>query len=350
MLTRITLSHFRNYHRRSFAFSPAITLLTGKNMAGKTNVLEAVALLAFGKSFRAKKETEMLRWESEIGSVSGIWQAGNDQTKLEVRMTHGMVNGKKTQIKKYSVNEIPRRQIDFIGNVRVVLFWPEDMKLVIDSPSIRRKYLDSVLVQVDREYRRNLFSYERGLRQRNRLLDRIHEGKANRSQLVFWNQLLIRSGQYISSTRERFLSAINLHTIGNAVYRVEYDKSSISEARLVTYADQEIAARTTLVGPHRDDFIVYEIIGSIPRDVSRFGSRGEQRLAVLWMKLAELEYITSCTQSRPTLLLDDIFSELDDIHKHVVLHIAKKQQTIITSADEATENMLHGHSHEIIRL
>lgn len=292
----------------------------------------------------------MLRWDEQMGAVSGIWKQDGESVILETRITCGIVQGKKTQIKKYLINGIPKRQLDFVGTIRVVLFWPEDLELVIDSPSVRRKYLDGVLMQVDREYRRNLFSYERGLRQRNRLLSNIKEGRASSSQLLFWNALLIKAGQYMTDKREQFLSAINAMQMGSAIYHAEYDKSIISETRLASYAFQEIAAQTTLVGPHRDDFIVYETIDGQPRDVSRYGSRGEQRLAVLWLKLAELEFIATHTKSRPMLLLDDIFSELDDEHKRMVMRVIEKQQTVITSADANIEHVLQAHEHEIIRL
>lgn len=269
-------------------------------------------LLATGKSFRADRDAEIIQWKEKFSRV----KATEGDTKLEVLIT---------PTKKYLVNGIPRRQIDLVGNLRTVLFWPEDLELVTNSPSLRRKYLDSVLVQVDREYRRNLLSYERGLRQRNKLLDFINEGKAHNHQLLFWNQLLIRAGSYITNTRQKYIDFINTQK----EYFVVYDKSIISESRLSQYKDEEVAAKATLVGPHRDDFTIeYK-----EKDLSKFGSRGEQRLAVLWLKLAEVSYIEKETGDRPLLLLDDILSELDSSHRAIVLSVVEKQQTILTSAD-----------------
>jgi DNA replication and repair protein RecF len=192
-----------------------------------------------------------------------------------------------------------------------------------------------VLSQIDREYRRNLQSYERGLRQRNSLLDRISEGVASRSQLLFWNQLLIKAGNYLTDTRRHFIDQVNTYILDDLHYRLVYDPSIISVARLEQYKNEEIAAKSTLVGPQRDDFrFEKKAVKNTYIDISRFGSRGEQRLAVLWLKLAELTYIETQSDERPLLLLDDIFSELDDDSRHVVLDIIKKQQTIITSAEE----------------
>jgi DNA replication and repair protein RecF len=334
ILTALTLEAFRSYHKRSFTFSPETTLLVGPNAAGKTNVLEAIHMLALGKSFRADEDWEIVRWGSEIARLRGRVASQDGETKLELVVTRGEVGGQKTPMKKHLVNGIARRQMDFVGNLRAVLFWPEDLELITDSPSLRRKYLDSVLVQTDREYRRNLLSYERGVRQRNKLLDMISEGTASASQLLFWNQLLIKSGGFITDTRASYIAFVNAQRMRAAQFEIVYDKSVISASRLSQYATEEIAAKVTLVGPHRDDFSVKLQAGGVARDLSKFGSRGEQRLGVLWLKMAEVSFIEHQTGVRPILLLDDIFSELDAPHRKLVLALVSQQQTIITSASE----------------
>jgi DNA replication and repair protein RecF len=331
ILTDLMLKEFRSYSKRAFTFSPLTTLIIGPNTIGKTNILEAIMLLATGKSFRADKDEEMIRWGSQVSVISCQLSDGEDKTKLEIRITPS---------KKYLVNGIARRQIDFVGNLRAVLFWPEHLELVTDSPSIRRKYLDSVLVQVDREYRRNLISYERGLRQRNRLLDLINESKAHRHQLLFWNQLLIKSGAYITDMREKFIAFVNTYHVSRITYHIDYDMSIISDSRLAQYADEEVAAGATLVGPHRDDFL----FKNKEFDLSKFGSRGEQRLAILWLKLAELSYIERQIGERPLLILDDIFSELDERHRELILDLLGKQQTIVSSAEEEIVALLKKHT------
>ena len=269
ILTDLSLQQFRTYTKRTFSFSPKTTFIIGPNTAGKTNILEAIVLVATGKSFRADRDIEMIQWEKPFARVKA--KAGDIYLELLL-----------TPTKKYMVNGVSRRQIDFVGNLRAVLFWPEHLELVTDSPSIRRKYLDSVLVQVDREYRRNVISYERGLRQRNRLLDQINEGKAHRHQLLFWDQLLIKSGGYITDARTDYIDYINNYQLAMSNYQLTYDKSVISQSRLEEYKNEEVAAKATLVGPHRDDisFLKNDL------DLSKYGSRGEERLAILWLKLA----------------------------------------------------------------
>lgn len=331
ILASLTLQQFRSYAKKTLTFSSDTTLIVGVNTAGKTNILEAIYYLATGKSFRADQDQESVRWGADVATIRG--KIGeSDETRLELLITRGEVQGRTVPSKKYLVNGVPRRQVDFIGNLRAVLFWPEHLELVTDSPSLRRRYLDSVLIQVDREYRRNLLSYERGLRQRNKLLDLINEGKATRNQLLFWNQLLIKSGAYITDKRLEFITFINDYRISNVAYRIDYDKSVISEARLTQYAAEEVAAKATLVGPHRDD-MQFIISKDTERNLSKFGSRGEQRLAILWLKLAEVAFVESKTGERPILLLDDIFSELDDAHRDYVMNIIGKQQTIVTAAE-----------------
>lgn len=338
LVTSLALSHFRSYVKTTHSFHPQLTLITGPNTAGKTNILEALYLIATGKSFRAERDGDMITWGNNIGRAKLV--SGDDS--LEVLLTHGDVDGNKTQMKKYKVNGVPRRLLDFLGHFRAVLFWPEDLTIVTDSPSKRRRYLDSILVQTDREYRRNLLSYERGLRQRNKLLDLICEGSATRSQLLFWNQLLIKTGGYITDTRSGYLDFLNAVDSTSYTYRSVYDKSVISESRLLEYKDAEIGARVTLVGPHRDDFAIEIQSSGVDgfRDVGSFGSRGQQRLAVLWLKQAEVLYMTRQAQNRPVLLLDDIFSELDGGHRREVMSLLKVGQTILTSAEEEAMDFL----------
>ncbi len=326
ILSDLTLVNFRSYTKQAITFAPTTTLLVGPNTAGKTNILEAIMVIATGKSFRADADAQMVRWGAEIGRA----RATDGETKLEVIVTTGAVGDRKTQSKKFMVNGIARRQLDFVGHLRAVLFWPEHLELITGSPSLRRKYLDGVLVQVDREYRRNLLSYERGLRQRNRLLDLMSEGKAHHHQLQFWDQLLIRAGGSITDSRAAFIDFINRYAMPGVAYRVEYDKSVISQSRLAQYAGEEVAAKSTLVGPHRDDFLV----AKNGLDVRKYGSRGEQRLAILWLKLAEVAFIEQAVGERPLLILDDIFSEFDREHRELVLDLLGKQQTIVSSAEE----------------
>lgn len=313
-----------------FAFSPQTTLIVGPNASGKTNILEAIMLLATAKSFRADQDREAIRWKEHRATVQCHLSNAEGVTRLELSIANGDGGEQRTPSKAYFVNGVPRRQVDFMGHLRAVLFWPEHLELVTNSPSLRRSYLDSVLVQVDREYRRNLLSYERGLRQRNRLLHMISDGRASREHLLFWNQLLVKAGGYLTQKRSELIDFYNRHSWEKG-YAISYGKSVISDARLKQYADEEVAAKATLVGPHRDDFLVS--MGG--NNLSKYGSRGEQRLAVLWMKRAELAFITERVGERPILLLDDMFSELDSRHRQLVVELIGRQQTILTSSDPA---------------
>lgn len=336
MIKKLKLTNFRNFVTKTLDFSEDITVIMGENAVGKTNILEAISFLSSGKSFKAKIEEDMINYNTDIGRIKGKLKSG---LVLESVLTRGLIdigtdNPEKVARKKLLVNNISKRLVDFAGNFKTVLFGPWDLDLVTESPSVRRKFLDNVLSQVDREYRRCSLSYEKGLRQRNRLLLRIREEGLSRSQLIFWNQLLIKNGNYLSTKREDFIEFVNSQTQPSGQnFSIEYDKSAISEGRLEQYKEEEVYAATTLVGPHRDDFIFKKGSGEV-RELASFGSRGEQRMGVLWLKMAELNYIESIVEERPTLLLDDIFSELDHEHRDVVMELARKQQTIITTADE----------------
>lgn len=353
-IDQLILSDFRSYPRKKINFPSLCTVILGDNAAGKTNILEAIFFLATGKSFRADKDTEMIAFGREMGRIKGkitqlannpITQSTSEETELEIMLTGGEVIGIKTPMKKYSVNGVGKRMLDFVGILKTVLFWPEDLELVTDSPGRRRRYLDFVLMQVDREYRRSIISYERGVRQRNRVLETIRDRGAHRHQLLFWDQLIIKDGNYISKKREEYIDYLNNSQIlkfsnsqiGN--YHLEYDKSVISEGRLAQYSEEEIAAAVTLVGPHRDDFSFQitnnkeQITDEKLRDLSQYGSRGEQRLAILWLKMGELAYIEEISGEKPILLLDDIFSELDHEHRKIIFDIIGSQQTIMTTTD-----------------
>jgi len=356
ILNSLSLKNFRNFAKKEIVFSEKSNLIVGPNASGKTNILEAIYLLATGKSFRVKStESEAISYGEEIARVlgkiegpafakatAGKQEGQGEQEELEIILTTGEVSGEKVAKKKYLVNGVAKRAFDFVGNLKAVYFGPEDLELITDSPSLRRKYLDSVLSQTDKEYARASLSYEKGLRSRNRLLEEMREsGIVDRRRLYFWDQLLIKNGNIITKIRQEYLDFLNSRGEFEGVgkFEVEYNRSTISAERLNQYSQEEIFAGVTLVGPHRDDFFIrimnYEsrIMGGEARNLSVFGSRGEQRLAILWLKLGEMAFIKEKTKSFPVLLLDDIFSELDVGHRQLVLQVIDDQQTIITSTD-----------------
>jgi len=331
MIHRLQISNFRNFAKKEIIFSEGINVINAENATGKTNILEAIVFLALGKSFKARIESECIKYDEQIAR---IFTDG-----LEIILTKDVDGWPK---KRMLVNGVPKRLIDFAGNIKSVLFAPQDLELVTDGPSLRRNFLDTILSQSDREYRRALGSYEKGIRQRNRLLLRIREENISRSNLLFWNQLLIKNGNYITDKRRELIDHIN--SLDKC--HLQYDSSVISEGRLEHYKDEEVASATTLVGPHRDDFIFLKS----GKNLSSFGSRGEQRMEILWLKLAELAYIEEKTTIKPILLLDDIFSELDHMHRQIIMQTFDNHQVIITSADEHNLPKINPKSINIINL
>lgn len=351
-INKLSLTNFRGYEKKELEFEVLTTVLVGENAVGKTNILEAIYLLATGESFRAEKIEEMVNWRAEVAHVVGKVKAQNSKLKavvsanaddfemaqLGVVLTGGEVQGKKAVKRGYKVNGAARRKQDFVGKLTVVVFRPEDLEIITDSPSLRRAFLDRVLTQVDREYRRSLISYEKGLRRRNKLLTQIREGEVPRTVLAFWDMLLVREGAILTRKRQELVEFVNSQPKIEQTRQLEYDFSVISEKRLKQYEREEVLAGYTLVGPHRDDFKILggESFGSAqdsPRDLSKYGSRGEQRMGVLWLKLCELAFVEERTGERPVLLLDDIFSELDEQHDQLVMGLLGKQQTIITTTE-----------------
>jgi len=330
VLKSISLQNFRNYQAEEFKFNGNTTVIIGPNTSGKTNLIEAIFLLSTGKSFRTDKDIQMINFNKDLARVKGIVS----ETNLEVMITNGQLGGQTSQFKKFMVNGVAKRRNDFVENFPAVLFSPEDLEIIVDSPSLRRKFLDNVLEQVDREYRLALVSYIKGLRQRNALLENTREtGIRNEKQFEYWDNLIIEFGEKITKKREEFIEFVNNQAKDIFDFVAFYDKSVISKARLLQYKDAEVASGVTLVGPHRDDFSVsmYDNTRKTTHDIKFYGSRGQQRLAILQLKMLELLFIEEKLGQRPVLLLDDIFSELDKGHIELILEMIGLQQTIITT-------------------
>lgn len=343
ILVQLELVDFRNYTSRTFDFDEGVNVVWGKNASGKTNLLEAVYLLGTGNSFKAKVIDEMVRFGQELGRVRG-GLSGEDGRDLEVMVTKGIVVGVKTLKRKYLVDGTSKRKRDYVGYLPVVVFRPEDMDMLTGGPDLRRTFMDEVLCQVSESFSRSLAIYTQALRRRNRLLDAIREGAVNRYSLAFWDGLLIKHGDVISTGRENLINHINSLWKRSELFndlKLSYEKSAVSEARLAQYKDEELAAGYTLVGPHKDDFrVVNTKEKTICRDLGVYGSRGEQRMAVLALKLGEIYFSEEKVADKPLLLLDDIFSELDDIHKKEVLRVMQGRQVIVTTANKEDVSLL----------
>ena len=324
------LQNFRSYKQAEFSFSDKTNLIVGVNAAGKTNLLEAIFLLSVGKSFRAERDDQMVGFGESVGRVRGEVQLAleEEDTRLEVVINSG---GQGWQ-KKFGVNGVSRRRNVFAGALRTVVFLPTDLDIVIGQPGQRRRFLDDVLEQVDADYSLAMLTYTKALRQRNALLERAQEtGVRNAQNFAYWDSLLITNGRVVAKKREEFVSFINMRHSALYGFGVVYDKSEISEERLEKYRQAEVGAGVTLVGPHRDEILIQDDKGLA---VKSFASRGQQRLVVLELRLAQIAYIEERTGERPLLLLDDIFSELDDGHMRGVMRMLPDYQCVITTAHE----------------
>lgn len=319
--------------------------MVAPNGSGKTNLLEAIYLLATGVSDRAGKIEEMISWKSELSSVSGIVEKAGERSELSVVLTTGTYMGRRTPKRRYLLDGVGRAKSAFVGHLPATLFRPEDMRLIEGSPARRRGYLDSAIGMANPDYVRAITTYEATLTRRNRLLDMIREGTARRVELAYWDQSLIKNGDILSECRRGYIDYLNDKVrVPFGKYRVEYKHSTVSPARLLQYAEAEVAVGHTLVGPHKDDFEIYAVDDSAlaSKNLMTYGSRGEQRLGVLFLKIGAMEYLEQNLGVKALLLLDDIFSELDVEHRAEVVQLMKGRQVIITSAENETLEYFEG--------
>lgn len=328
------LTDFRNYEQKEIGFADGVNVIFGENAKGKTNILEAVYLISVGESFRAKRTEEMVRFGGELGKVKAEFARDDgDMQDIEVIVNNGLVMGKVVNKRKYLIDGVPRRRKDLLGLSPVVIFRPEDVEIVSGSGDVRRKFMDRLLCQVDVAYENSSSTYDQALRRRNKVLDAIRDGGMSRYALTYWDSLLIKHGNIVSVKRQELVQYINNLFAKSDLFsrvRIAYEMSTISEARLAQYKNQELAVGYTLVGPHKDDLVVNDEA----RNLGTYGSRGEQRMAVLAMKMGELYFLEEKGRKKALLLLDDIFSELDAVHKQEVLRVTEGRQVIVTTADE----------------
>ncbi len=347
-LISLKLKHFRNHKSSSFTF-PLTTVIIGRNTAGKTSVLEALQFLSHGKSFKAEKDVDTISEGYDFANIEAKVEESDGNTNLKIILAN-QEGGR--FVKKFLVNNVARRSIDFTSHFLSVLFTPEDLEIVTDSPSMRRNYFNSILTQSDRKYRIALGIYEKALRQRNRMLWLLREGKKyfTDGDFEYWDNILINNGGIITQSREALVDYINSEAKLVFPFDLYYDKSTITRERLEKYYQAERATANTLVGPNRDDFFFYFPKGE--KHISEFGSRGEQRLTIFQMKILETFYIKDVTGDTPILLLDDIFSELDDNNIHRVLDLLPHQQTILTTTHKefVPKNIYNSADVELIEL
>ena len=367
-ISHISLTNFRNYARLELDLLPGMILFEGENGVGKSNLLEAMYLLAVARSPRASTERELIRHTNGEGEfytqVAANVERQDDSVNLQINFrsvsappavgASAATTSRAMSVQKYfRVNGAPRRASTLIGHLNAVMFSANDLEIVYGAPSVRRRYLNILISQTDREYLGAIQRYERVLRQRNHLLRQIRDGSARINELAFWDDELVKEGICIMAQRHatvRMLSegANPMYARlsgGSETLAVSYQpnvalpdgsdisRESIAElisTKLKEQRRQELARGITVTGPHRDD-LTLTLDGM---EAAAFASRGQTRTAVLALKLAEAEYMKRRRGQEPVILLDDVLSELDAARREQVLgHAAQYHQALITTAD-----------------
>jgi DNA replication and repair protein RecF len=377
-IERLRLTDFRNYRDLDIALPRGLVVFRGRNAQGKSNLLEAISLIATSRSFRTNSEREAVRWGApgHFARVEAEVVRRKDTLAVEVivadtgieapasavaRETSGALGNPPLPAvpfrKRIRVNGMPRRAMDLLGKVTVVVFAPSHLELVTGSPSERRRFLDLTLCQVHSGYCRALGQYQKVVTQRAALLRRIKEGEESPNALPFWDEQLATLAVPLMRTRARFIA--QAETTAGQLYealardeglpemplRLAYEpsyKGSLAvdddeltatfRARLVELRRREIAQGANVLGPHRDDLAFYA--GDI--NLTTYGSRGQQRTVALALKLAELAYIEAETGDQPLLLLDDVLSELDARRRADFLDAVGDLDQVLLTITDAT--------------
>ena len=373
-ITHLSLTNFRNFARVQLDFPPHIVVLRGDNGQGKSNLLEAVYVLATSRSHRATNERELFNWSAlehdlPVCRLSADVERAAGRIRLEIALspqsaasgtaqltTHDNPSGDRPQAiqKRIRLNGIPRRAIDLVGQLTVVAFSVQDINIVSGPPALRRRYLDVTNSQVDRRYLRALQRYQRVLWQRNRLLRLIAKREAGEDELAFWDAQLVENGSYLIKGRQEMVAALNqlagaIHqelsddrTPLTVTYIASTDREKVPASgdnglpeedlgrALQAVRPRELTLGMTLIGPHRDDLRFS--VGDV--DMSVYGSRGQQRVVALALKLAEARFMHARMGDDPVLLLDDVLSELDAAHRlHLLASVAAYRQVLMTTTD-----------------
>lgn len=378
-IRHLSLTNYRNYGRLELDLTTGPTLLHGNNAQGKTNLLEAIYYLATTRSPHAEQDQQLLNWDADLAEepvVVGrlvaqvVTQSGERQ--LEMRLIKEQRQGQSTFRREALVNRRKVRLMDLLGNLRVVLFLPEDIQLVTGSPNQRRRYLDITLCQTDSTYCRTLSTYNKVLEQRNALLRQLAEGSGSRDLLPIYDEKLVNLGSFIFLRRASFCQSMareaqRIHyesltdglesmrllyqprLVGNGARRLEQAEELVELGNWLQQGETkegavrqqlasalqaslpgDIARGASSVGPHRDDWQI-EVNG---RNLGAFGSRGQQRSAMLALKMAEIQWMTHTTQEAPVLLLDEVVAELDEQRRALLLlYVQQATQALLTATD-----------------
>ena len=328
-LKSLKIQNYRTYGKAELEIGD-INILIGGNTEGKTNLLEAISYLTFGKSFRSH-DKDLVKWGEEYFRIEA---RRNDNKKIEIFYSP------EPPKKVLKIDNKPKKQSELFGLNLAVVFTPEDINLIASSPDKKRRYLDMVISQVDKKYLYHLIGYKKILKQRNSLLLRIREGSGGLKELAVWSDQLVQKGIYIIKKRFEFfadlepllLNSYQIFSDDNLWLKYAHSVDNSEEffkRRLKEFESIDIISAKTTVGPHRDDFTFY----LNDKSLESIGSRGEFRSAVLSLKLSEIKYLENKTENKPIFLLDDVFSELDIKRRGALYNLITNYQTVITSTD-----------------
>lgn len=332
-IKRLQMLNYRNYNALDIELCPNVNVFMGDNAQGKTNILEAIYYCAFAKSHRTSKDKELINWNGEHAFIS----VDVGRERLDKRIDISILKDGKKSIR---INKIKIKKIgELFGNFNVVMFSPEDLRIIKDSPGVRRKFIDMELCQLNPKYYYNLVQYNKVLNERNILL---RNRNTSSEMLEIYDMQLVEFGYNIIRDRIKYIESLNKYaekihsdiTSGKEKINFKYistikDLENIKEnfyTLLEKNRSKDCDRGITSIGPHRDDFFVY--INDI--DTKSYGSQGQQRTAVLTMKFSSLEIIKELTGEFPVLLLDDVLSELDFNRKKYILSTIGQIQTVIT--------------------
>ncbi len=332
-ITEVSLQNFRNLAQLNIEPSRGINVIYGSNAQGKTNFLESLYFCAMGRSLRGKSDQQLIRFDAEESHIRLYVQRSNrrDHNRIDVHL-------KQNEKKGIAVNGLPVRKLgDLFGTLYAVIFSPEDLSLVKDGPGERRRFLDMELCQLSKVYYYDLQQYYRILKQRNNLLKEIQKKPALQETLFVWDDQLAEYGERIIAARKRFLQRLDVIAAEKlsqltggkdslqTTYKPNCEEGLLAE-KLRKNIERDIYFGSTQSGPHKDD-ILFSIDG---REVKVYGSQGQQRTTALAARLAEIELIREETGEEPVLLLDDVFSELDESRQKYLLKSIEGLQAFVT--------------------
>jgi len=331
ILKSIELADYRNYDSLTMEFSSGTNILYGDNAQGKTNILEAIYLAATTKSHKGSKDKEIVNFNKEEAHIRTYVEKEGVETRVDMHLRKNKSKGIAIDGQKI------KKASDLIGLCNVVFFSPEDLSIIKDGPSERRRFVDMELCQLDSFYLYNLNNYNKIVNQRNSLLKEISFNPGLRDTLNIWDMQLISYGSKIIERRKLFVDQLN-----DIIYDIHKQLSGGKEDLKIVYEpdvtiedfekklhysqDKDIRSKITNVGPHRDDFCFM----NKDTDIRKYGSQGQQRTTALSLKLAEIELVKKITKDTPILLLDDVLSELDSNRQNYLLNSIHDIQTIIT--------------------